>query len=219
MDNDLLNCINLSQGYFKNNFSYTGKTRVTRIMKHIAILSSSVRKARNSHRVGLYFKLFIEENQLASCDLVDLQQYNFPIFEERLRHMADPPEKVLDFAGRMSNADAIIVVSPEYNGGYPASLKNVLDLLSTEWKGKPTGIVTVSTGPFGGALLLPSLVFSLWKKGVWVVPARYHVPAVTEAFTEQGIPANKEVTDKRTFAFLDTLQWYMEANSRMATTR
>ena len=186
-------------------------------MKHIAILSTSVRKDRNSHRVSLYFKHFIEKNQLASCEIVDLQQYNFPIFEERLRHMTDPPEEVLAFAGKMAKAQGIIVVSPEYNGGYPASLKNVIDLLSGEWKGKPTGIVTVSTGPFGGALLLPSLVFSLWKKGVWVVPARYHVPAVTEAFSEEGIPANQEVTDKRTTAFLETLQWCMEANSRMAT--
>lgn len=182
---------------------------------HIAILSTSVRISRNSHRVGLYFKQFIEAQKLGTCDLIDLQDYNFPIFEERLRFMDNPPESVVEFARRMKESDGIIVVAPEYNGGYPASLKNVIDLLSEEWKGKPTGIVTVSTGPFGGALLLPSLVFTLWKKGIWVITARYHVPKVDEAFDQHGVPADKTATDKRTAAFLAQLQWSMEANKRM----
>ena len=184
-------------------------------MMHIAILSTSIRVERNSHRVGVYFKKYIEEHQLATCDLIDLQEYKFPIFEERLRHMVNPPADVLEFASRIKNADGVIVVSPEYNGGYPASLKNVIDLLSEEWKGKPTGLVTVSTGPFGGALLLPSLVFSLWKKGVWVVPARYHVPKVHEAFDQEGVPAEKASADKRTLVFLEALQWCIEARNRM----
>ncbi|WP_224997792.1 NADPH-dependent FMN reductase [Cesiribacter sp. SM1] len=182
---------------------------------HIAILSSSVRTGRNSHRLGLYFKKWIEGQQAASCDLIDLQEYGFPIFEERLRNMENPSARILDFAERMHRADGIIVIAPEYNGGYPASLKNVIDLLSDEWKGKPTGIVTVSTGPYGGALLLPSLLFSLWKKGVWVVNARYHVSKVHEAFDEGGFPADAETVDKRTQAFVDQLLWSMEARSRM----
>ncbi|MDQ3291950.1 MAG: NAD(P)H-dependent oxidoreductase, partial [Bacteroidota bacterium] len=138
---------------------------------HIAILSTSVRTGRNSHRVGLYFKHYIEGNNIATADLIDLQDYKFPIFEERLRFMTNPAPQILEFATRMKKADGVIVITPEYNGGFPASLKNVIDLLSEEWKRKPTGIVTVSTGPFGGVLVYPSLIFSLWKKGVWVVPA------------------------------------------------
>ncbi len=182
---------------------------------HIAIISSSIRTGRNSHRVGLYFKNFIEKQQLASCDLIDLQEYHFPVFEERLRFMENPPEQVLHFAERITRADGVIVISPEYNGGYPASLKNIIDLLSEEWKGKPTGIVTVSTGPYGGALLLPSLLFTLWKKGVWVVNARYHVSAVQDAFDENGIAEDPATADKRTRAFVEQLQWSMEASRRM----
>lgn len=152
---------------------------------------------------------------MATCDLVDLLDYSFPIFEERLRFMPDPPKQVLEFADRIKRADGIVVITPEYNGGYPASLKNVIDLLSEEWKGKPTALVTVSTGPFGGALLLPSLVFSLWKKKVWTVPARYHVPKVHEAFSLEGEPAEQEAADKRTMAFLEELEWCMEARKRM----
>lgn len=181
----------------------------------IALLSSSVRTGRNSHRLGLYFKRWIEGQLAVSSDLIDLQEYRFPIFEERLRNMENPSDQMLDFAERMHRADGIIVIAPEYNGGYPASLKNVIDLLSEEWKGKPTGIVTVSTGPYGGALLLPSLLFSLWKKGVWVINARYHVSKVNESFDEEGIPTDPETTDKRTKAFTDQLLWSMEARKRM----
>ncbi len=182
---------------------------------HIAIISSSIRPGRNSHRVGLHFKHFIEERHLAGCDLVDLQEYNFPVFEERLRFMENPSEQILHFADRIAKADGVIVIAPEYNGGYPASLKNIIDLLSSEWKGKPTGIVTVSTGPYGGALLLPSLLFTLWKKGVWVVNARYHVSNVQEAFDENGTPKDPAVTGKRTADFTDQLHWSMEARRKM----
>lgn len=182
---------------------------------HIAIISSSIRSGRNSHRVGLYFKRYLEEEQLASCDLIDLQEYNFPIFDERLRFMENPSEQILHFAERVTKAEGIIVIAPEYNGGYPASLKNIIDLLSAEWKGKPTGIVTVSTGPYGGALLLPSLLFTLWKKGVWVVNARYHISKVKESFDENGDPTDPAPTDKRTQAFIEQLRWSMEARRRM----
>ncbi len=185
---------------------------------HIAILSTSVRTGRNSHRVGLYFKQFIETNNLATADLIDLQDYHFPVFEERLRFMTNPAPSVLESADRMKKAGGIIVITPEYNGGFPASLKNVIDLLSEEWKRKPTSIVTVSTGAFGGVLVYPSLVFSLWKKGVWVVPARYQVPHVPEAFDENGNPTDKTGTEKRTQAFLQELIWCITAKEKMTLT-
>ncbi len=52
-------------------------------MPHIAIISSSVRTGRNSHRVALYFKNYLETNALATAEMLDLQVYNFPVFEER----------------------------------------------------------------------------------------------------------------------------------------
>ncbi len=52
--------------------------------------------------------------------------------------MQHPSEGVLEFAKKVKAADGIIIVTPEYNGGYPASLKNAIDLLYVEWK-LPTG--------------------------------------------------------------------------------
>ena len=85
-------------------------------MKNISIISSSVRNGRNSHRVALYFKNYLEENQIANAKIIDLKTYDFPIFEERLKFIEQPTEATLEFAEEVKNADGIIVVTPEYNG-------------------------------------------------------------------------------------------------------
>src|SRR6478672_12327659 len=147
-------------------------------MPNIAIISSSVRIGRNSHRVALFFQTYLQQNALATVDLLDLYLYNFPVFDERLRLMKDPSPEILDFAQRITKSDGVIIVTPEYNGGYPASLKNVIDLLYAEWKRKTIAIATVSAGAFGGSQVITSLLFTLWKIGAWVVPAMFPVPAV-----------------------------------------
>ena len=184
-------------------------------MPSIAILSASVRKNRNSHRVALYFKNFIEENKLASADLVDLNEYQFPVFDERLKYQTSPTPQMLDFAGRIKSADGVLVVTPEYNGGYPSSLKNVVDLLYDEWQRKPVAISTVSDGIFGGTQVITSLQFSLWKIRAWTVGAMYPVPNVHKAFDENGVPADKAGADKRAQIFVKELLWCIEARRRM----
>lgn len=186
-------------------------------MPHIAIISSSVRKGRNSHRTALYFKNFMESGNLASVEIMDLLEYNFPIFEERLRFFEKPTTEMLDFAARIKAADGVLIVTPEYNGGYPSSLKNVIDLLYDEWRKKPVAICTNSAGPFGGAQVITSIQFSLWKIGAWTVPAMFPVPKVQEAFDEKGMPADQAGMDKRATAFINELLWCVEAKKRMAT--
>jgi NAD(P)H-dependent FMN reductase len=188
----------------------------TRCNMKIAIISASVRIDRKSHRIALFFKNYIEERQLAFVELLDLDVYKFPIFDERLSHMKDPPADVLQFAEKVGSADGVIIVTPEYNGGYPASLKNVIDLLYTEWRKKPVAIATASNGQFGGTQVITSLVFTLWKIGVRLVPAMYPGPKVQEAYDEQGVPVDKEATEKRAKPFIDELLWSMEANKRMS---
>lgn len=184
-------------------------------MPHIAILSASVREGRKSHRVALYFQNYIIENKLAGVEILDLKHYRFPLFDERLSQQASPSAEALDFAGRIGNADGIIIVTPEYNGGYPASLKNVTDLLYREWYHKPVAISTASNGPFGGTQVITSLQFSLWKMRAWTVPAMFPVPNVEDSFDENGNPADKIQTDKRAKLFLDELFWCMEAATLM----
>ncbi|MBK6882042.1 MAG: NAD(P)H-dependent oxidoreductase [Flavobacteriales bacterium] len=104
-------------------------------MLHIALISASVRTDRKSHHVALHLKRSIEATD-HSVDLLDLKEFDFPLFEERLKFMKEPLAKVVDFAERIRKADGVIIVTPEYNGSFPASLKNVIDLLTEDWKGQ-----------------------------------------------------------------------------------
>ena len=81
-------------------------------MATIAIISSSIRTGRKSHRVALYFKQYLEENQLAIPEILDLVQYQFPIFKEPLRVQVNPSKEVLSFAKKITQADCIIIVTP-----------------------------------------------------------------------------------------------------------
>lgn len=184
-------------------------------MPHIAIISSSVRVGRHSHRVALYFKNFIEENKLGSSEILDLNEYQFPVFNERLKFQASPSALVLEFAGKIKLADGVLLVTPEYNGGYPAAVKNIVDLLYDEWYKKPVAISTVSDGVFGGTQVITSLQFSLWKIRAWTVPAMFPVPKVVESFDQNGNAADKARTDKRASVFVNELLWCIEARKRM----
>ncbi len=184
-------------------------------MPNIAIISSSVRVDRNSHRVALYFKKYLESNKLATVEMLDLKIYDFPVFEERLRLQPNPSASLLAFAEKIKSADGLIIVTPEYNGGYPASLKNVIDVLYEEWHRKPIAISTVSDGVFGGSQVITSLQFSLWKMRAWTVPAMFPVPKVREGFNEVGEPMDKAATDKRAANFINELLWCVEAKGKM----
>ena len=184
-------------------------------MTQIAIISSSVRIGRDSHRVALYFRKYLEEKNIAEVEILDLKQYNFPLFDERLKYQKTPSGEVIAFSAKIKSADGVIIVTPEYNGGYPASIKNVTDLLYSEWYHKPVALATVSNGNFGGSQVLTSLQFTLWKMKAWTVPALFPVPNVTDSFDESGNLTGGEVFEKRTENFIRELLWCIEAKSRM----
>ncbi len=131
------------------------------MMRPIAIISSSAREGRKSHKVSPYFQNYLIENKRSTTEIIDLKEYNFPIFEGTLKTLIDPAENVLEFAAKIKSADGSIIVTPGYNRGYPASLRNAIDLLYEKWKHKLIGIVTVSSGPFAGSQTLVSLQFTL----------------------------------------------------------
>lgn len=184
-------------------------------MPHIEIISASIREGRNSHRVALFFQNYLEQNKLASSNILDLKEYNFPLFEERLNQQKWPLTKALGFSEKIKDADGVIIVTPEYNGGYPASLKNAIDLLYTQWHRKPIAIATVSDGAFGGTQVITSLQFSLWKIRAWTVPAMFPVPNVLDVFDENGSPKDQDVTNKRAKVFINELLWCIEAKKKM----
>jgi len=181
-------------------------------MRHISIISSSVREGRKSHNVSLYFQNYLIENNLSTTEIIDLKAYKFPIFEGTLKTLINPADNILEFAQKIKSSDGIIIVTPEYNGGYPASLKNAIDLLYEEWKHKPIGIVTVSKGPFAGNQALVSLQFTLWKMRAWTIPAMFSVLTVDKAYDENGKPMDKTNSDKLAAIFIKELLWCIEAD-------
>ncbi len=181
----------------------------------IAIISGSIRTGRASHRVSLYFENYITEQKIGDVKMLDLHEYQFPIFEERLKNLTDVSKGAIEFSEEITKADAVLIVTPEYNGGYPASLKNVVDLLTSEWKRKPIAIATVSAGAFGGSQVITSLLLSLWKQGALMSPASFPVPTVEKTFSEKGEAIDKEATDKRAKKFLEELVWCAEAKQKM----
>ena len=181
-------------------------------MPCISIISASVRTGRNSHRVALYFEKYLAENNLAETEMIDLMEYNFPLFEERLQFQASPLPQTLEFAQKIKDSEGIIIVTPEYNGGYPASLKNVIDLLLEEWRHKPIAIATVSAGPFAGTQALISLQFTLFKIKVWTITEMFSVAKVQDNYDESGNAINKEATDKIAAGFIKELLWCIKAD-------
>lgn len=183
-------------------------------MKKIAIIVASVRLGRKSNRVALYLKNYLEENKLAEVNVIDLAAYHFPIFEERLKFIPEPTAATLEFADQVVKAEGIIIVTPEYNGGYPASLKNIIDLLYAEWKRKPIAISTVSEGAFGGTQVITSLQFTLWKIGALTTPSMFPVAMVDKTFDEKGQPSDPAITNKKAGAFINELIWWMDAKQK-----
>ncbi|TRX31912.1 NAD(P)H-dependent oxidoreductase [Flavobacterium sp. ZT3R18] len=176
-------------------------------MYHISIISSSIRMGRKSHNVALYLQKYVSENKLATVEILDLKSYNFPVFEERLQFQTKPTTSVLEFADKIKTSDGIIIVTPEYNGGFPASLKNVIDLLYAEWEHKPIGISTVSAGGYAGSQALIFLQFVLWKIKAFTIPAYLPIAKVQEEFDDLGNAVHKAETDKLASVFVKELLW------------
>jgi NAD(P)H-dependent FMN reductase len=180
-------------------------------MPHIEIISASIRVGRQSHRVALFFKSFLEEKKLATANILDLMAYNFPLFDERLSKQSNPIPAAREFSEKVKKADALIIVTPEYNGGYPASLKNVVDLLYSEWRRKPIAIAAVSDGQFGGTQVITSLQFSLWKIGALTVPARFHAANVQDSYDQNGVPRDPALAEKMASGFINEILRYIPA--------
>ena len=174
--------------------------------KHtLSILSSSIRPERKSHRVALYFKSYINQHNLADVEILDLREYQFPLFKNRLSAQKQPEDTLLDFSSKIQKSDGIIIVTPEYNGGIPAALKNAIDVLYDEWQKKPIAISTVSSGQLGGSNCLASLQFTLWKIGALMTFKTFPVSKIEEKYSEDGTPINNTESDVLANIFIKDL--------------
>jgi NAD(P)H-dependent FMN reductase len=112
------------------------------------------------------------------------------------------------FSEAMNRADAIVLIAPEYNRGYPGLLKHVLDTNLKEYVHKAVGIVGVSAGIFGGARVIENLLPVLRELGLVTIFWDVNFNNVRSRFDEDGVLVDESflAIDK----FLDELVWMAE---------
>jgi len=111
----------------------------------IAIIIGSTRDGRWGDKVAHWFAGEARSRPDLLIDVIDLAEIDLPAVLPT-RH---GPE-VQAYAERIDRADAFVVVTPEYNHSYPASLKQAIDLLNAPWRRKP--VAFVSYGGLSGGL-------------------------------------------------------------------
>ena len=113
-------------------------------------------------------------------------------------------------AAMIRDADAVAVVSAEYNHAIPAALKNLLDHYLEEWFHKPCGVCTYSVGRFGGVRAAMQLRMTLAELGMPTMPTLLPVPHVADIVTPEG-DARDARLERATERFFAELEWWARA--------
>ena len=113
-------------------------------MISVAIVTGSTRPGRNNEAVARWVFELATERSDADFELVDIAEYGLPLLDEPL-----PPSlgkcahaHTRRWAAKIASFDAYVFVTPEYNHGIPAALKNAIDYLFLEWNNKAAGFVS-----------------------------------------------------------------------------
>ncbi len=117
--------------------------------------------------------------------------------------------KLEEFSTAVDKADGLIIVSPEYNHGYPGMLKRVLDTNYSEYVHKAVGVVSVSNGPFGGVRMIENLIPVLRAYGLVPIVSDVNFSNVDEVFDEEGSLLEARYL-RRVERFLGELLWMAE---------
>ncbi|MDS1270770.1 NAD(P)H-dependent oxidoreductase [Lipingzhangella sp. LS1_29] len=143
-------------------------------------------------------------------DPIDLLEADLPTTMPGDDESVPAPASVQALAPRLAAADAFIVVTPVYNRGYPASLKNAIDWYLQEWNAKPVGFVAYG-GMSGGSYAVEQL--RLVFNEVHATTIRNTVSFINfwECFDDQGNPTDPESVNSAAKGFLDQLTWWADA--------
>lgn len=120
-------------------------------------------------------------------ELVDLKKVNLPFLDEPVpARMSDRyvHEHTKRWSRMMKEADALVLVTPEYNHGYPAALKNAIDFLYSEWEGMPVALV--GYGAKGATQAIRQLREVLNAVGMKVLEDPLGIDLVWEALDKDG---------------------------------
>src|SRR5512144_574172 len=118
----------------------------------VPVILGTTRQGRMSEPAAQLLVRELARRPGVETELIDIGRLPLPTDD------AGEAIKCPAFSEPMNRADALVIVSPEYNHGYPGLLKHVLDSCLKEYIHKPAGIVGVSAGPFGGARMIQNLL-------------------------------------------------------------
>jgi NAD(P)H-dependent FMN reductase len=149
-------------------------------MIKVAIILGSTRPGRNGEAVARWVHAIAAKRKDAEFELVDIQSFDLPLLDEPV-----PPSRgqytkphTKAWAAKVDAYDAYVFVTPEYNHGTSAALKNAIDYLYREWNNKAAGFV--SYGSAGGVRAVEQLRLIMAELQVATVRAQ----AMLSLFTD-----------------------------------
>lgn len=182
---------------------YNNNTKTESDPVKLKVILGSTRRGRSSDKIAQYLEHALAKRTDIKVELIDLRDYNLDFLSDetppaRRKTITDP--LVQRWSETITDADAFIIVVPEYNAGYPGVLKNALDSLYTEWNGKPIGFVGYSGGPTGGTSAVSQLRAVTNALKMAPIDCQITIPTVWKAFDDAG-----NLTDQTIARQLDTM--------------
>ncbi len=146
----------------------------------IPVILGTARKGRMSAHAARVMREEVAKREGVETELIDIGAMRLPT-DDAGQAIKDPA-----FAAKMERADALVIVSPEYNHGYSGLLKHVLDSCLKEYAHKAVGIAGVSAGPFGGARGIQDLLPVMRELGLVTIFWDVNFADVHKMFDQDG---------------------------------
>lgn len=180
----------------------------------LVIIVGSVREGRFGLRVGQWFLEQAKTHGQFDVDVLDVAEvalpWALPPNVLKLVDISARPEELRSVAGRLAAADAFVVVTPEYNHSFPASLKHLVDWHFTEWQAKPIGFVSYG-GHGGGLRAIEQLRLVFAELHAATVRESVSFDRHWERFAPDGSLADAEGPNTAAKLLLDQLVWWGRA--------
>lgn len=173
----------------------------------VVVIIGSIRRGRFGPTAASWFAAQACERDDVEVDVVDLAEAWLPEVLPDDQARLPKPQPVRDLAPWLAAADAFVVVTPEYNHGYPGSLKNAIDWFRDEWRAKPVGFVCYG-GPAGGLRAVEQLRQVFVAVGAVPICETVSLPDHRDRFDATGRPLDLATTNAAATALIDQLTWW-----------
>jgi NAD(P)H-dependent FMN reductase len=176
---------------------------------NIEIIAGSPRTGSLSHRVALHLHQQMRRHAPQhAIGLIDMQEVKLP-FIQSVWHVPERiPAEFKEVGQRIFDARAIVIVSPEYNGGYSPAMKNFLDHFPKQTR-KAFAVATSSPGAMGGMRAAQQLLQLVPALSGIASPTLLIVPTVEKKFAEDGTLLDEDYA-KNVEAFISDFLWLAE---------